>query len=123
MCLEIDLAQQDIVNLDKRKADPTAITLAKAVAEEIAEADWNRLRYSYLQNKQYWTEQLRSDDSESGAGLRSFGRSAGTGKNLDAARCRHRLTYFRVLGPAMAGCELRRISHPCEAHLDLHDPL
>jgi integrase len=46
VCLEIDLAQQDIVNLDKRKADPTAITLAKAVAEEIAEADWNRLRYS-----------------------------------------------------------------------------
>jgi len=115
----MDLAQQDIVNLEKLKADLTAITLAKAVAEEITEAGWNRLRYSYLQNKQYWTEQLRSDDSESGAGLRSFGRSGGIGKNLDAARCRHRLTHFRVLGPAMAGCELRRISHPCEAHLDL----
>ncbi len=97
VCLETDLAQQDIVNLGKLKADPTAINLAKAVAEEITEADWNRLRHCYLQNKQYWTEQLRSDDAESGAGLRSFGRSAGNGKNLDAARCRHRLTYFRVL--------------------------
>jgi hypothetical protein len=74
----MDLAQQDVVKLEKQKADPTAITLAKDVAEEITEADWNRLRYSYLQNKQHWTEQLRSDDSESGAGIRSFGRSAGT---------------------------------------------
>jgi hypothetical protein len=57
----MDLAQQDIVNLEKLKADPTAITLAKAVAEEISEADWNNLRYSYFQTKQYWTEHTDPD--------------------------------------------------------------
>jgi hypothetical protein len=56
VCLEMDLDQQDIANLEKLKADPKAITLAKAVAEEISEADWNNLRYSYFQAKQYWTE-------------------------------------------------------------------
>src|SRR5439155_20699471 len=61
VCLEMDLAQQDIVNLEKLKADPTAITLAKAVAEEISEADWKRLRYYYVQTKQYWTEHADPD--------------------------------------------------------------
>jgi len=61
VCLEMDLAQQDIVNLEKLKADPTAITLAKAVAEEISEEDWKRLRYSYVQTKQYWTEHADPD--------------------------------------------------------------
>jgi len=36
-------------------------SLAKTVAEEISEADWNRLRYSYLQTKQYWTDHTDPD--------------------------------------------------------------
>jgi hypothetical protein len=59
--LEMDLARQDIVNLEKLEANPTAIALANAVAREISEADWNSLRSSYFQAKQYWTEHTDPD--------------------------------------------------------------
>jgi hypothetical protein len=38
------LARWAIANLQQLKADPASINLTKAVANDMSQADWNRLR-------------------------------------------------------------------------------
>jgi hypothetical protein len=56
VCLEMDLEQREITNLQELKADPTARALATAVAPESGEEEWSRLKRIYWELKQYWTE-------------------------------------------------------------------
>ena len=43
VCLEMDLEKCEIANFGKLKSDPASITVAKAIANEISKADWNKL--------------------------------------------------------------------------------
>jgi hypothetical protein len=61
VCLEMDLEQCEIVNFEELNSDPESITLAKAIANEISKADWNKLRSLYLGVKQYLTEYTDPD--------------------------------------------------------------
>jgi hypothetical protein len=42
--LEIDSARCAIANFQQLKADPASINLTNAVANDMSQADWNRLR-------------------------------------------------------------------------------
>ena len=61
VCLEMDLEQCEIVNFGELNSDPESIKLAKAIANEISKADWNKLRSLYLGVKQYLTEYTDPD--------------------------------------------------------------
>ncbi len=61
VCLEMDLEQCEIVNFEELNSDPESIKLAKAIANEISKADWNKLRSLYLGVKQYLTEYTDPD--------------------------------------------------------------
>ncbi len=61
VCLEMDLEQCEVVNFEELNSDPESITLAKAIANEISKADWNKLRSLYLGVKQYLTEHTDPD--------------------------------------------------------------
>ena len=61
VCLEMDLAQCDIANFKKLKSDPASITVAKAIANEISKADWNKLWGFYLGAKRHFTEHADPD--------------------------------------------------------------
>ena len=61
VCLEMDLEQCEIANFEELNSDPESITLAKAIANEISKADWNKLRSLYLGVKQYLTEYTDPD--------------------------------------------------------------
>jgi SEC-C motif len=61
VCLEMDLEQSEIANFEELNSDPESITLAKAIANEISKADWNKLRSFYLGVKQYLTEHTDPD--------------------------------------------------------------
>lgn len=61
VCLEMDLAQCEIANFKKLTSDPASITVAKAVANEISKADWNKLWGFYLGAKRYLTEHADPD--------------------------------------------------------------
>ena len=61
VCLEMDLEKREIGNFGKLKSDPASITVAKAIANEISKADWNRLWGFYLSAKRYLTEHADPD--------------------------------------------------------------
>jgi hypothetical protein len=61
VCLEMDLAQCEIANFKKLTSDPASITVAKALANEISKADWNKLWGFYLGAKRYLTEHADPD--------------------------------------------------------------
>ena len=61
VCLEMDLEQCEIANFEELNSDPKSIRLAKAIANEISKADWNKLRSFYLGVKQYLTEHTDPD--------------------------------------------------------------
>jgi hypothetical protein len=61
VCLEMDLAQCEIANFKKLTSDPASITVAKAIANEISKADWNKLWGFYLGAKRYLTEHADPD--------------------------------------------------------------
>ena len=61
VCLEMDLAQCEIANFKKLTSDPASITVAKAVANEISKADWNKFWGFYLGAKRYLTEEADPD--------------------------------------------------------------
>src|SRR5271166_3333350 len=61
VCLEMDLEKCEIANLEKLKSDPASITVAKAIANEIGKADWNRLWGFYLGAKRYLSEHTDPD--------------------------------------------------------------
>jgi hypothetical protein len=61
VCLEMDLAQCEIANFKKLTSDLASITVAKAVANEISKADWNKLWGFYLGAKRYLTEHADPD--------------------------------------------------------------
>jgi hypothetical protein len=61
VCLEMDLEKREIANFGKLKSDPASITVAKAIANEISKADWNRLLGFYLGAKRYLTEHADPD--------------------------------------------------------------
>jgi hypothetical protein len=61
VCLEMDLEQCEIANFEELNSDPESIRLAKAIANEISKADWNKLRSFYLGVKQYLTEHTDPD--------------------------------------------------------------
>ena len=52
----MDLKKQRIVNLAALKADPASADLAYAMAGEMDDEKWEKLRHVYLHLKQYWTE-------------------------------------------------------------------
>jgi hypothetical protein len=54
--VEMDLDKQRIVNLAALKADPSSTDLAYAMAGEMDDEKWEKLRHVYLHLKQYWTE-------------------------------------------------------------------
>jgi hypothetical protein len=54
--LEMDLAKQRITNLATLKADPETTDLAYAMAGEMDDEKWEKLRHVYLYLKQSWTE-------------------------------------------------------------------
>jgi hypothetical protein len=57
----MDLEQCEIANFEELNSDPESIRLAKAIANEISKADWNKLRSFYLGVKQYLTEHTDPD--------------------------------------------------------------
>jgi hypothetical protein len=57
----MDLEKREIANFGKLKSDPASITVAKAIANEISKADWNRLWGFYLGAKRYLTEHADPD--------------------------------------------------------------
>jgi hypothetical protein len=57
----MDLAQCEIANFKKLTSDPASITVAKAVANEISKADWNKFWGFYLGAKRYLTEEADPD--------------------------------------------------------------
>jgi hypothetical protein len=61
VCLEMDLERCAIANFQQLKSDPASISVAMAIANEISQADWNRLRSFYLGVKQYLTEHTDPD--------------------------------------------------------------
>jgi hypothetical protein len=61
VCLDMDLQRCAIANFQQLKADPAAIEVAKAVANELSQADWNRLRSFYLGAKRDLTERADPD--------------------------------------------------------------
>jgi hypothetical protein len=61
VCLDMDLQRCAIANFQQLKADPASIEMAKAVANEISQADWNRLRSFYLGAKRDLTERADPD--------------------------------------------------------------
>jgi hypothetical protein len=58
----MDLEQSAIANFQQLKSDPVSIIVAKAIANEISKADWNRLRSFNLGVKQYLTEHRSGSD-------------------------------------------------------------
>jgi len=54
--VEMDLDKQRIMNLAALKADPASADLAYAMAGEMDDEKWEKLRHVYLHLKQYWTE-------------------------------------------------------------------
>ncbi len=64
ICLEMDLRQRSIANLKKLEADPNAFALAKAIADEISEEQWETLSWLYVAEKQRQTEQADLDQVE-----------------------------------------------------------
>ena len=54
--LDMDLERRQIANIKALAADPNARALANAVAAEIGDEEWDRLRRRYWVLKQYWTE-------------------------------------------------------------------
>jgi hypothetical protein len=54
--VEMDLAKQRIANLATLKADPETTDLAYAMAGEMDDEKWEKLRHVYVHLKQYWTE-------------------------------------------------------------------
>jgi len=61
VCLEMDLEKCEIANFGKLKSDPASIPVAKAIANEIRKADWNKLWGFYLGAKRYLTEHADPD--------------------------------------------------------------
>ena len=61
VCLEMDLEQSEIANFEELNSDPESITLAKAIANEISKADWNKLWGFYLGAKRHLTEHANPD--------------------------------------------------------------
>jgi hypothetical protein len=61
VCLEMDLEKCEIANFGKLKSDPASSTVAKAIANEISKADWNKLWGFYLGAKRHLTEHADPD--------------------------------------------------------------
>ena len=61
VCLEMDLEKCEIANFGKLRSDPASITVAKAIANEISKADWNKLWGFYLGAKRHLTEHADPD--------------------------------------------------------------
>ena len=61
VCLDMDLERCAIANVPQLKADSASIEVAKAVANEMSQADWNRLRSFYLGAKRDLTERADPD--------------------------------------------------------------
>ena len=57
----MDLEQCEIANFEELNSDPESIALAKAIANEISKADWNKLWGFYLGAKRYLTEHADPD--------------------------------------------------------------
>jgi hypothetical protein len=54
--VEMDLAKRKIANLAALRADPASADLAYAMAGEMDDEKWEKLKHVYLHLKQYWTE-------------------------------------------------------------------
>src|SRR5271165_7553590 len=72
VCLEMDLAQCEIANFKKLKSDPASSTVAKAIANEISKADWNKLWGFYLGAKRHLTEHADPDQIDAHFPLTSW---------------------------------------------------
>src|SRR6516165_12550015 len=72
VCLEMDLAQCEIADFKKLTSDPASITVAKAVANEISKADWNKFWGFYLGAKRYLTEEADPDQIDAHFPLKSW---------------------------------------------------
>jgi hypothetical protein len=59
--LEMDLVENRIANLEELNHNPDVAAVARAVASEMTESDWNRLRRLYFGAKQHYTETTALD--------------------------------------------------------------
>jgi uncharacterized protein YchJ len=62
--LDMDLRRRVIANLKELKADRTAFSMAKAIEDEITEAQWTELRGLYVAEKRQQTERADLDQVE-----------------------------------------------------------
>jgi SEC-C motif len=56
VCLEMDLRKREIADFDRLKSNPESLTMAKAVANEISQADWKQLWGWHLGAKRFLTQ-------------------------------------------------------------------